>query len=391
MSFARKLAPALVVFVFVALGAAPTEAQDEPVASAAPEVKPGGEAVFLTFLNAPLQGAPLRHYPKLSISVAGGQAVRAVMDTGSTGVVVAARLIPNLARLPVIGRGEITYTSSGRIMRGTWVRAPVTIAGTNGGEVTTRPMPVLALERVDCVPTSRRCKPVARPFSIAIIGVGFARQPAAKATGRPVQAATAQGAEAAQGVDPALQPGARVRNAFLSLTDMGTPTAPGAMRPAYLVTRRGVWLGLTPDMLEGFHFLKLQKLDANGDWGPIPACISVDGRAPPACGIALVDTGVTTMFLTLPPTQLADRAQKPAGAPLSLAPGAELNVTFGPPGSTISYGFRTGDADAASAPGAIILNPRGARVFVNTGVRLLNAYDYLYDAEGGFVGFRPIP
>lgn len=383
MSLVRKLVPTLLALA-LALAAAPASAEDAP-APAAPEVKPEGKAVFLTFLNAPLKGDPIRHSPKLSLSVGDGRTVRAVMDTGSTGVVVAARLIPDLARLPVIGRGEITYTSSGRIMRGTWVRVPVTIAGTNGGEVTTRPMPVLAVERVDCLPTARRCKPVARPLSIAVIGVGFARQPAAKATGRPVQAATAQG------VEPALQPGARVRNAFLSLADMGTSLAPGAMRQAYLVTRRGVWLGLTPDMLEGFRFLKLQKLDATDDWGPIPACVSLDLRGPPACGTALVDTGVISMFLTLPPAQLADRAQKKAGAPLALAPGADLKVTFGAPGATLGYGFRTGDVDAPVAPGAIILNSRGDRVFVNTGVRLLNAYDYLYDAEGGFVGFRPIP
>lgn len=389
MPLVRKLVPALLALA-LALAAAPASAEDAP-APAAPEVKPEGKAVFLTFLNAPLKGDPIRHAPKLSLSVGDGRAVRAVMDTGSTGVVVAARLIPDLARLPVIGRGEITYTSSGRIMRGTWVRVPVTIAGTNGGEVATRPMPVLAVERVDCLPAARRCKPVARPPSIAIIGVGFARQPAAKATGRPVQAATAQGAEAAKGVDPALQPGARVRNAFLSLADMGTAQAPGAMRRAYLVTRRGVWLGLTPDMLEGFRFLKLQKLDATGDWGPVPACISVDGRAPPACGTALIDTGVTTMFLTLPPAQLADRThQGKAGMPLSLAPGAGLAVTFGAPGSTLGYGFRAGDAGDPVAPGAIVLANRPGRVFVNTGVRLLNAYDYLYDAEEGFSGFRPV-
>ena len=49
------------------------------------------------------------------------------MDTGSTGIVVSADKIPNIDRLPSLGPGRLTYSSSGRIMIGRWVVTPVTI------------------------------------------------------------------------------------------------------------------------------------------------------------------------------------------------------------------------------------------------------------------------
>ncbi|MEW6257875.1 MAG: hypothetical protein AB1592_18130 [Pseudomonadota bacterium] len=377
-----------------AQAAAPAAAQPPANApSGAPDVAPGSKAQFLAFLNAPLKGDPLRHPPKLSLSVGGGPTVRAVMDTGSTGVVVAARLIPDLAKLPVIGRGELTYGSSGRIMRGTWVRVPLTLAGAGGTQVTTRPLPVLAVERVDCLPTARRCKPVARPTSIAMLGVGFARQPAAKAAAQASASTTPQPASvsAAPDRDPALEPGSRARNPFLSLSAMGTSAAPGAMRQAYVVTRRGVWLGLTPELLEGFRFVKLQTVPATGDWGALPACISVDRRSPPACGTALLDTGLTSMFLTLPNGQTEGRTTSRGKVPLTLAHGTPLAVTFGGPGSPLRYGFDVGEPNDPVTPSIIHLTNRPDRVFVNTGVRILNAFDYLYDAQAGFVGLRPVP
>jgi hypothetical protein len=38
------------------------------------------------------------------------------MDTGSTGVVVSADKIPSIDRLPSLGPGQLTYSSSGRVI-----------------------------------------------------------------------------------------------------------------------------------------------------------------------------------------------------------------------------------------------------------------------------------
>ncbi|OYY60340.1 MAG: hypothetical protein B7Y61_23265, partial [Rhizobiales bacterium 35-66-30] len=73
---------------------APTGAR----AAEAPDLAAYTTATFLPYLDAPLAGAAMTRPPSLSLSF-GGRTVRAVMDTGSTGIVVAARAIPNLARL----------------------------------------------------------------------------------------------------------------------------------------------------------------------------------------------------------------------------------------------------------------------------------------------------
>lgn len=350
-----------------ALAVTPAAAQGGAQGAApAPDLATGGKTVFLPYLNAPLSGAPIQHTPKLSISVNGGPPVRGVMDTGSTGMVLAARLIPNLASLPVIKQGELTYSSSGRIMKGVWVKVPVTISGTNGTQITTRPVPVLAVTRIECTPTARRCRPSAHPTHTAMIGIGFAR-----------------GSEATH-------LGLADHNPFLSLPDMGSGDTPGTMRRGYVVTRRGVYLGLSPQVAASMNFIKLDKAEDRPGWSPIPVCMSLGGRQPAACGTALIDTGVTTMYLTLPQEQLAGQTQpngKNLPTPIS---GTSLRIAFGPNGSGPSYSFKAGDKADPAAPDGITLVDRPGRVFVNTSVRLLNRFDYLYDADGGFAGFRPV-
>ena len=52
------------------------------------------------------------------------------------------------------------------------------------------------------------------------------------------------------------------------------------------------------------------------------------------------------------------------------------------------YTFTVGDGFNPLAPRNINLVDRSRQPFVNTSVRFLNGFDYLYDADGGFVGLR---
>jgi len=108
-----------------------------------------GRGVLLRYLNAPSAGGDLREPPHLVLSF-GGRQRRAVMDTGSTGIVVSATAIPGIDQLPNLGPGTLTYTSSGRIMQGNWVMTPATFIGADGTAVTTAPVPVLAVRSVSC-------------------------------------------------------------------------------------------------------------------------------------------------------------------------------------------------------------------------------------------------
>ena len=238
----------------------------------------------------------------------------AVMDTGSTGVVVSASAIPGFEQLPKNGPARLTYTSSGRIMEGVWVSVPVTIAGANGASVTTRPMPVLAVTSVDCTGTARKCTPRDDPRQVAMIGMGFGRR-------------NRSGPQADSSTD---------KNAFLNL--LGTRA--GAVHRGYLITRDGVELGAPAIGAPlGFITVHLARNQETGDWSGAPACIAIADHSP-ACGTVLPDTGLTQMFLALPPDQVEGRAI-PAGNDHTLPPGTKVTITLAPatPGAKPIAGY----------------------------------------------------
>jgi hypothetical protein len=324
-------------------------------AQPAPDYAGFERGVYLPYLNAArgLQGRS----PSLGLSFGRG-VVRATMDTGSTGVVVAASTIPDFQSLPSLGEGKLTYTSSGRVMIGRWVRTPMTIHGADGTVARIDSIPVLGVTRVECLEKARNCTPSAAPRGIAMIGIGFAREADQQSQSTPD------------------------KNPFLHLATEGV-----AYRPGYVVTRFGVHVGLTRANTQGpFNFFKLAQDPGHGDWASIPACITIAGRQPPACGSMLMDTGVTTMYMTVPTTQA------PSGA-TTLLPNREVAIALGNAQSSVPiYTFRTDDPESTMAPKGVVLRVSGAAApFVNTTVNFLNGYDYLYDAAEGYIGLRARP
>ena len=306
-----------------------------------------GDGKFLRYLNAEAGG--IRAVPRIGLSF-GGAPIRAVIDSGSTGIVVAARYIPNLDQLPVQGDGRLTYTSSGRVMIGQWVITPVALSGQDGGSISTEPMPVLAVSEVRCLENARNCTPRDNPSGIAMVGIGFAREGDRQGQSTPE------------------------KNPLLRVTG-----GDGPRRHGYILTAEGVHVGLTRENTRGdFRFVKLERQPDRPDWAATPACIALDGASPPACGSMLVDTGVGAMFMTVPPEQ----AQ---GAQGTLPPGTQVAIRAG---DLDLYGFTVGDGSPL-APDAIHLRvSSGAKPFVNTSFHLLNGFDVLYDADAGYVAFR---
>jgi hypothetical protein len=338
-------------------------------AFAGPRYEAYHSGVYLRFLNTPEGGAARTAPPTLGLSF-GGPTVHAVMDTGSTGIVVSATSIPGVERLPRLGPGTLAYSSSGRIMRGHWVMTAATISGANGAHVTTKPMPVLAIDRIDCFRNARDCQPADDPRHVAMIGIGFARERDHQAQSTPD------------------------KNPFLNLPGMGTMAQPGMARRGYVVTREGVHVGLTAANTRGsYRFIKLDKAPDGLDWAPLSACITVAGTQP-ACGTALVDTGVTAMYLTVPPDRAATHVEAVATGGRTLETGTPVGIRFGADGGAQSpgYGFTAQDQNDPVAPSRIVLvEGRDRPTFVNTSVHVLNAFDYLFDADGGYVAFRRLP
>ena len=324
--------------------ALPALAQD------APSYERFREGVFLRYLNAEEGG--LNAVPRIGLSF-GGEPLRAELDSGSTGIVVAAAYIPGFDQLQSVGPGKLTYTSSGRVMVGQWVVTPVSLVGKEGASVQTEPMPVLAVTEVECLETARECTPSTSPRNIAMVGIGFGRESDAQSQSTPD------------------------KNPLLRVTG-GT----GERRRGYILSREGVHIGLTRENTRGdFRFIKLAKQPDRPDWAGTPACISINGVTPPACGTMLVDTGVSAMFMTLPEAQAS-------GAQRTLPPGTQVAIRAGEgAGAFDLYQFTMG-GDSALAPVDIHLRVAPDRVFVNTSFHVLNGFDVLYDADGGYAGFR---
>jgi len=316
----------------------------------APSYERFNEGRFLRYLNA--HDYEIGEVPRIGLSF-GDRMLRAVIDSGSTGIVVAARYIPNFDQLESIGEGRLTYTSSGRVMRGQWVITPLALVGQRGERVETEPMPVLAVTNVDCLEQARNCTPTSSPRNIAMVGVGFGREGDRQSQSTPD------------------------KNPLLRIAN-----GDGERRRGYVLTREGVHIGLTGANTRGdFKFVKLQRRPDDRDWAGVPACISLNGQTPPACGSMLMDTGVSVMFMTVSPEQASgmDRTL-PAGTAVSVRVGTAEQ-------STELYRFTVG-GDSPLAPEGIHLRVSPNRAFVNTSYHLLNGYDVLYDADGGYAGFR---
>jgi hypothetical protein len=102
-----------------------------------------------------------------------------------------------------------------------------------------------------------------------------------------------------------------------------------------------------------------------------------------------MDTGVTAMYLTVPESQASADTRTIEGGRPTLVAGTKLTISIPADESPQDfYTFTVGDDLNPLAPAYLNLVDRARAPFVNTSVRFLNGFDYLYDADGGFVGLR---
>jgi hypothetical protein len=95
------------------------------------------------------------------------------------------------------------------------------------------------------------------------------------------------------------------------------------------------------------------------------------------------------MYLTVPATQAPDAMLTSNGRSQTLIGGSKLTISIPTEASPQAlYSFAVGERGNPLAPSALNLVSRVRPPFVNTSVNFLNGFDYLYDADGGLVGFR---
>lgn len=348
---------------------------------------------YLPFLNDAKNGVRV-YSPKLTLTI-NGHDTGVIMDTGSTGIVVSmadnfpdwkstpelndkiqAAMLPNHGDGPAVDvtkLDKISYSSSGRIMYGVYVSRPVTISGKPGADgsvhsVTTRSIPMLAVVDVECAKHARNCTRSSEPTGIGMMGVGFARLDASDAYSTPAS------------------------NPFLNIASQATGVEAG-----YVISIDGVKVGIEPRDIPqaGFSLIKLQpNSQLSGEWMPLQATISI-GQHQAVTGNMLMDTGIRSMFMSVPSTT-SNGIRKPAaetGTDSVFIDATDIGIAVGGTGSAVAYEFNTARASTMAPEAVTLVGNDGSKpdwdgTFVNTGVHFLNGYNYFFDNQDGWVGFQ---
>ena len=341
--------------IAVTLAQCRAEAQEAP----SPDYAPYKQSFRMPFANS--KPVDFEHLQSMSVrvSINGGPAMKLQVDTGSTGVIVGADDVPNID--PNAPAGSITYSSSGVELLGVWTPVTITFpdAKDEHGNVATAIVPVLAVSERKIHPgavNSGKFKPANNP-KIYMLGIG-----------------TGRGKEAHQ-----------ERNPWVNLKEMQA----GTMRRGYTITRDGIRLGLTAETVgQGYLFERLKEHvgtpavapaaeTAATDWDSSLGWVTVGGVKGVTSGM-LLDTGLTNMMLpALEPTSGGE-----------VADGTEITVHL--LSGRLSYSFKVGDMTNPVTPRKVTWVRRSTAPLVNTGLRALAIYDYLYDADGGYLGLRPV-
>jgi hypothetical protein len=277
------------------------------------------------------------------------------VDTGSLGVIVPIGDLPNGKIANWIGpgaQGMKAYTSNGKSsFTGNYYLAPVDLQLSTGRAAKTTRIMVLVLSAGQ---------------TLRYLGIGFNRE---NFTYEDLFQTPAD-------------------NAFLHLTDKsnGTDVSPG-----YQIGAASITLGITST--SGYNLISLTLMGAQvpGEYADAAGCFNFPGAPDnpgPFCGNMLFDIGIGDMYLGL------EDFQRPDGYDTSelVTSGDAVNIIGGSPSSpAMCYSFSSG-ATSLITPYAAnwVQPPTPCGVFFNTGRRALSAYNYMYDATCGNVGFQPL-
>jgi len=306
---------------------------------------------------------------RLHVSVGGGPAHDVIMDTGSTGLVVPASALGPGAQITT-DPFSLEYTSSGIIEGGHWATAAVRlgvpadyVVGSPGNYATTVPLRFGVVETVTCDPAFPACTTNGDVEGVGVMGVGFDR-------GLPEYPMTI--------------------NPFLQVAEI----AAGTMHAGYVVSQHPpqVIVGLDAAVQSGFQALPLApKSGYPGEWDStsVEGCVTLPALPSwgTQCGRPLIDTGIAGGILTTPaamrPTQLATKS------PGQLDLGVEVDITVPAAPAVATYSFVIGAGDPSTPDYVYLRDSTDGTLHINTSRHLLAAYDYLFDARDGAIGFRP--
>ena len=350
------------------------------------------KSVFLPYIHK----FKTEHVPLVKVTIHAGNDVLIDMpvDTGSTGLLIGAPLLPGID--PGAGTPGRQYLSSSNIVYvGRYLDLNVTFHGAKTTTAEAR-VPVLLVDKswvcpwydplkhgYECPLGPEGQKPVERDVSgITYMGVGFGRNK--NADGQ--RTTTSWG------------------NPFLNIHAInGEPVRSKEMKPGYVVSTGGIQLGLTKDNTRRFEFMPLERGVLHSrdprDWAMPRMQFRVNGRRSVA-GYALIDTGVAQMYIRaeddMPIPEVVIKNPK-GGASMvhRVKNGTRIAIDFGAVvGGNVSeakasYSFQVG-VPSPMAPSYAAPGRQEPPPYVNTGRNFLKGYSIAFDAVDGRLGFRPV-
>ena len=324
-----------------------------------------------------------------------GVDVEMPVDTGSTGLLIGAPLLPGID--PNAGSPGRQYLSSSNIVYvGRYLDVNLTFHGVKGATAATR-VPVLIVDKswicpwydpskhgFECPLGPGGQKPVERDVSgITYMGVGFGRNKHAEGQ----QTATSWG------------------NPFLNIHAInGEAVRQKELQAGYVVSTKGIQLGLTKNNTRGFEFVKLERGILHErdprDWAMPRMQFCVNGRQS-VPGHALIDTGIAQMYIraedSMPLPEVVVKNPKGGGSMVHrVKNGTMIDISFGAvvggemSDVKASYSFEVGNS-SLMAPSYVAPGRQEPPPYVNTGRNFLKGYSIAFDAVHGRLGFQPVP
>jgi hypothetical protein len=305
--------------------------------------------------------------------VGGGQRRLLLMDTGSLGIVFPRALIHEYTPIPN-SPSTFGYSSSGHGYNGGWVWTTVKVSDLRNSFTTGR----VQVFAVDSIKTPTGNKPVDANSEIGIMGIGL------------------------RGVSVR---GQLTHNVFLNLPEMQA----GAYPTGYLLDRTSVTFGYDPAVVDQYTCFHTDCTFG----GPPTAEVSL--TPPPGSalqpytttGSFLLDTGLTEMIVTpraggpLPDPAYQTEIMTDQGETDGFVPGVTVGLSLQPQDaqSPITWTYDTSDYGQPGTPAyARFAIPSAASGMINSGLHLLERYDYLaqvqpdltnQSASNGIIGFKP--
>ncbi len=378
---------------------------------------------FLNYANDPNFGTANPDDPRVNFSIGGGD-FTVNLDTGSRGLYLSTDLLGNHLQTNADSfSGQVYLNSSARIFEGIWTTTQVDFSVTDqNGQATTATatIPVLDVTTLACStnPQPGQVGIASTTFSLKADGpivvmnadgstfitnatgsvTLFAGQSVSYTAGSnasylaPVSNFGVGFDRTGQGTTPNTNNINQSYNAFLNLSTMTN----GSMVAGYILKTNGIQLGLTASTTN-FAYTQLlptgltndASLHTVPDW-QAPTGTLVEGGQTNATGQVVVDIGIGHAIMTLP-GQTNGYLTNPA-----------LGVDLLNSGGAVGYNITTNPANLLNPqfqgnPGNVSLFPPldgnfsenqspTSDYFFNTGRNVLNAFDFLYDGQNGFVG-----